>query len=200
MKRVKIRAFPWGSPLFTRPVNRQAANLLKRVNDAGSVKKRGPKRKCPYCGARKLGLEDHIRAKHPDAIEIPDSRVLEIADRALTVPVTPRSPKTETACPCCGKPFLRLTSHMRVAHPKDSARCPYPECGAWVAIARTGRITCPSCRKRFTVSPRFRVIGKRLSCPFCRGLMYNERSGRIRCRSCRKLIRVRKDFLPCKRQ
>ena len=204
-----MKRFPWGSPLYIRPINKQAANLLKgeegilkRKDDITTTRPvdRRTKRECPFCGARKIGLEDHIRAKHQEPPKLPADRVRIGRKFRMDEPSGTKPDTYRTACPCCGRFFTRLASHIQRAHPKNSVRCPYPECGTWLAIGRAGCHICPGCRKRFTLSPRFRVFGKRLMCPFCREEMYNERSGRIRCKCCRNSIRVKKDLSPYKRQ
>jgi hypothetical protein len=61
----------WVDPnaFFPTAMRRRREELELIAADRQAKEERGRRegRQCPYCGAWRVGLEDHIRVKHPEA-------------------------------------------------------------------------------------------------------------------------------------
>ncbi len=119
---------------------------------------------CPYCGRRKKGLAEHIRAKHPEVqANGPSSRTE--ARRSLSAqtgkvpgpqvraPVAHRRPSY--ACPLCSAGVDDVAEHLAARH--GYARFACPRCAGTIFMTLGDSVACPTCRQKFTATVTGRV-------------------------------------------
>jgi hypothetical protein len=209
----------WNSPYRLRPINRQAARLLRSptnrirkqrrrraksaVDSPFRIRRQAVGRKCPICGKLKIGLEDHIRAKHPSqsgsvryktiAVQPKPQVARRISPTALISTRTPATSEPNTrSCQHCGRRFVRLEAHIKKAHLREAVECPF--CCDQFKNQSTGRRRCPSCRRFFTLKRNYALKGAHIECPSCMDEFYTEKPGKIRCSNCQSLLYLNKNL------
>ena len=119
---------------------------------------------CPYCGRRKKGLAEHIRAKHPDLpVSVPPSRTE--ARKSLSGQAgEPPRPRVMTpvphdrpsyACPICSAGVDDVAEHLTARH--GYARFACPRCAGTIFMTLGDSVACPTCRHKFTATATRRV-------------------------------------------
>lgn len=142
---------------------------------------------CPHCGRRKVNVEAHIMAKHPDLY-----RAEKPVHTNESKPLYGRSKSSRWKCPHCSRMVSKLYSHIRRAHLREVAEC--PKCYEMFSNTVAGAINCPSCAHEFTLKKSGALKGAQIQCPHCHGETYAEASGMVVCMRCGGKIKVNKDL------
>ena len=196
--------FPWGSEM--RPINSQAARggqrhrsfdpitqrakEIERLAAANQLHREGSQ--CPYCGKYRIGLNDHIRAKHPKNITNPEPPVpIEQPTRQITT-LTPPKQVRRISCAYCGRHIVKYDEHRRKMHCREVTECPH--CYRWFNIQSGGLRKCPSCKNQFTLNRNYKAKGASVECPHCFDEFYSEKSGRVRCAKCKRMVHLNKNL------
>jgi hypothetical protein len=141
--------------------------------------------RCPYCDEPKIGLIDHIRAKHPTKA----GKWIRMSNQSQA---KPPSKVGKSKCRYCAKFVKDQFAHLLRIHKLKRLECPY--CYEEFGAASAGPQKCPSCKRWFTLNRNYRPKGDVVECRHCGDDIYTEKSGIVICPACRNQVRVNKDL------